>query len=176
MQVENIAECSKGSILQHVWPAVSDNRSWQPIFDPLLSGCLRQVLLYDHWSLPAGQMPFEWYFACGPKVAGFYMLAEEHFMGCLHDVNILEKRILQIERTYNIWKQQTRFNWVCSRVLMESATILTPPSTDLNGILLSVRTQYSWRTRIGKKYQHYIDVRGEVLPTPCGTTTDVATS
>ena len=27
-----------------------------------------------------------------------------------------------------------------------------------------------------KKYQHYIDVRGEVLPTPGGTTTAVATS
>ena len=26
------------------------------------------------------------------------------------------------------------------------------------------------------KKQHYIDVRGEVLPTPCGTTTAVATS
>ena len=26
-----------------------------------------------------------------------------------------------------------------------------------------------------KKYQHYINVRGEVLPTPRGTTTAVAT-
>ena len=30
---------------------------------------------------------------------------------------------------------------------MESATILTPPGTSLSGILLSIRTQYSWRTR-----------------------------
>ena len=54
---------------------------------------------------------------------------------------------------------------------MEGATILTCPSTGLSGILLSVRTLYPWRTRIWKKYQHYIDVRGEVLPTPLGTTT-----
>ena len=40
----------------------------------------------------------------------------------------------EIERTYNIRKQQTWFNWVCSRELMESATILTPPSTILSGI------------------------------------------
>ena len=26
-----------------------------------------------------------------------------------------------------------------------------------------------------EKYQHYIEVRGEVLPTPCGTTTAVVT-
>ena len=56
----------------------------------------------------------------------------------------------EIERTYNIRKQQTRFYWVCSWELMESATMLTPPSTDLRGILLSIRTQYFWRTRIWK--------------------------
>ena len=56
----------------------------------------------------------------------------------------------EIERTYNIRKQQTRFYWVCSWELMESATILTPTSTSLSGILLSVRTQYPWRTRIWK--------------------------
>ena len=43
--------------------------------------------------------------------------------------------------------------------------------------LLSIRTQYSWKTRKWeKKYQHYTDVRGEVLPTPHGTTTAVAAS
>ena len=56
----------------------------------------------------------------------------------------------EIERTYNIRKQQTRFYWVCLWELMESATILTPPSTGLRSILLSIRTQYSWRTRIWK--------------------------
>ena len=40
---------------------------------------------------------------------------------------------------------------------MESATILTPPSIGLSGILLSARTQYSW------KYQHYIDVLWELF-------------
>ena len=44
MKVESIiAECSKGSILQYFWPALSDNRSWKSIFGLLLSGCLRQV-------------------------------------------------------------------------------------------------------------------------------------
>ena len=57
----------------------------------------------------------------------------------------------EIERTYNIRKQQTRFNWVCSWELMESATTLTPACTGLSSLLLSVRTQYSWRTRIWKK-------------------------
>ena len=56
----------------------------------------------------------------------------------------------EIERTYNIWKQQTRFYWVCSWELMESATILTPPSNGLSGILLSERIHYSRRTRIWK--------------------------
>ena len=66
-------------------------------------------------------------------------------------INNLEKTDpSEIKRTYNIRKQQTRFYWVCSWELMESAIILTPPSTGLSGILLSVRTQYSWRTRIWK--------------------------
>ena len=38
---------------------------------------------------------------------------------------------------------------------MESATILTYPSTGLSGILLSIRTKYSWRPRIWKIIQHY---------------------
>ena len=46
MQVESIAECSKGSILQYFWPALSDNQYWKPIFVFFLSGRLRQVLLY----------------------------------------------------------------------------------------------------------------------------------
>ena len=33
---------------------------------------------------------------------------------------------------------------------MECAKIITSPSTGLSGILFSVRTQYSWRTRIWK--------------------------
>ena len=32
MQVESIAECSKGSILQNFWPVLGDNQSWIPIF------------------------------------------------------------------------------------------------------------------------------------------------
>ena len=33
------------SILQYFWPALSDNRSWKPMFGLLLSGPLRQVSL-----------------------------------------------------------------------------------------------------------------------------------
>ena len=31
-KVERTAECSPWSILQYFWPALSDNRSWKPIF------------------------------------------------------------------------------------------------------------------------------------------------
>ena len=34
------------SILQYIWPTLSDNRSWKPIFGVLISGRLGQVLLY----------------------------------------------------------------------------------------------------------------------------------
>ena len=34
------------SILQYFSPALSDNRSWKPIFGFILSGRLKQVLLY----------------------------------------------------------------------------------------------------------------------------------
>ena len=44
--VKCIAECSRGSILQYFWPALSENRSWKPILVFFLSGRLRQVLLY----------------------------------------------------------------------------------------------------------------------------------
>ena len=46
MEVESIAECSTWSILQYFWPALSDNRSWKPIWGFFLSGRLRQGLLY----------------------------------------------------------------------------------------------------------------------------------
>ena len=45
MKVERIAECSPRSILQYFWPALSDN--WSSI----LSGCLRQVWLYNQQSI-----------------------------------------------------------------------------------------------------------------------------
>ena len=46
MKVKSIAECSKGSILQYFWPALSDNWSWKPFFGLFESGCFTQVLLY----------------------------------------------------------------------------------------------------------------------------------
>ena len=45
MKVKRIAECSPWSILQYFWPALSDNWSC------FLSGCLRQVLLYNQHSI-----------------------------------------------------------------------------------------------------------------------------
>ena len=41
MKVEGIAECSKGSILQYFWPALSNNWSWKPNLVFFLSGRLR---------------------------------------------------------------------------------------------------------------------------------------
>ena len=46
MQVKSIAECSPWSILQYFWPALCNNQAWKLIFGLLLSGLLRQVLLY----------------------------------------------------------------------------------------------------------------------------------
>ena len=41
MQVENIAECSPWSIQQCFWPALSNNRSWKPIFGLLFERSLK---------------------------------------------------------------------------------------------------------------------------------------
>ena len=46
MQVKSIAECSKGSILQYFRPSLSYHLSLRSLFCLLLSGRLRQVLLY----------------------------------------------------------------------------------------------------------------------------------
>ena len=46
MKVESIAECSKGSILQYFWPALSDNWAWKPIWGLFESGPFTQALLY----------------------------------------------------------------------------------------------------------------------------------
>ena len=82
----------------------------------------------------------------------------------------------EIERTYNIRKQQTQFYCVCSWELMESATFLTPPSTGLSGILLFIRTHYSWRTRILKNI-NIISMGGEKFyQLHTETTTAVGTS
>ena len=48
MKVESIAECSPWSILQYVWPVLSDGWFWKPIFVFFLSCRLRQVLLYKY--------------------------------------------------------------------------------------------------------------------------------
>ena len=47
MKVESIAECSKGSILQCFWPALSDIGYWKPILLFFMSDRLGQVLLYS---------------------------------------------------------------------------------------------------------------------------------
>ena len=53
MQVKNIAECSKGSILQYFRPSLSYHSSFNSLFCLFLSGCLRQVLLYSKGSAVA---------------------------------------------------------------------------------------------------------------------------
>ena len=45
-QVKNIAECSKGSILQYLPPSLSYHLSLRSLFCQFFSGHLRQVLLY----------------------------------------------------------------------------------------------------------------------------------
>ena len=81
----------------------------------------------------------------------------------------------ETERTYKIRKQQTRFYWVWTWELMEHATILTPPSTGLKAVFALCMNQILLKDQNMKKYQHLIDVRGEVLPTPRGTSTAVTT-
>ena len=39
LKVKGIAECSPWNILQYFWPALSNNRSWKPIFCLFESGC-----------------------------------------------------------------------------------------------------------------------------------------
>ena len=46
MQVKSVAECSRGSILQHFRPSLSYHLSLRSLFCLFLSGRLRQVLLY----------------------------------------------------------------------------------------------------------------------------------
>ena len=50
MQVESIAECSKGSILQYFRPSLSYHLSLRPLFCLFLSGRFTQVLLYIYYS------------------------------------------------------------------------------------------------------------------------------
>ena len=50
VQVESIAECSLCSILQYFRPSLSDYPSRKPFFSLILSGRLRQVLLYNLWA------------------------------------------------------------------------------------------------------------------------------
>ena len=49
MQVITIAECSKGSILQYFRPSLSYHFSLRSLFCLVLSGRLRQVLLYYYY-------------------------------------------------------------------------------------------------------------------------------
>ena len=58
---------------------------------------------------------------------------------------------------------------------MESATILTPPSTGLSGILLSVRTQSFLKDQNMKKYKKYIDAREKFYQLHTETMTPVGT-
>ena len=48
MQVKSIVECSPWSILQSLLPSLSYHLSLRSLFCLVLSGCLRQVLLYSY--------------------------------------------------------------------------------------------------------------------------------
>ena len=41
MKVESIAECSPWSILQYLWPALTNTGSWNPIFGILFEWLLK---------------------------------------------------------------------------------------------------------------------------------------
>ena len=68
MKVESIAECSKGSILQYFWPALSDNWSWKPNFGllfewPLKTGFtvfFRKIFLYVHLLVYVSMYQRDW--------------------------------------------------------------------------------------------------------------------
>ena len=60
MEVESTAECSPWSILQYFWPAFSDYQYWRSSFGVLLSGRLRQVLLYKYYDTNAISINFSW--------------------------------------------------------------------------------------------------------------------
>ena len=47
LQVESIADCSKGSNLQYFWPSLSYHLSLRPLFCLFLSGCFTQIILYS---------------------------------------------------------------------------------------------------------------------------------
>ena len=46
MKAKDIAVCSRCSILQYFWPALSDNWSWKAIFGLLQRGRFAQILQY----------------------------------------------------------------------------------------------------------------------------------
>ena len=51
MKVKNIAECSPWSIQQYFWPALSDNWSWEPIFDLFYTGFTVFILAFPYLQL-----------------------------------------------------------------------------------------------------------------------------
>ena len=72
---------------------------------------------------------------------------------------ILGGYVLSCQPPYNSNFQFFEIKHIVPRIIrkkdpseMEIAKIQPPPSTGLSSILLSVRTQYSRRTRISKKY------------------------
>ena len=69
MKVKCFAECSKGSILQYFWPALSDNWSWKPIFDLFESAILVEAIMRNNsvklfwiWTIGSGGNVIEIHF------------------------------------------------------------------------------------------------------------------
>ena len=71
MQVENIAECSKGSILQYFRSSLSYHLSLRSLFCLFLSGCFTQILLYMNFRISTSEGIFQ------GKSWGWIMLVPE---------------------------------------------------------------------------------------------------
>ena len=74
MQVESIAECYKGSILQYFRPSLTYPLSFIPLFCLFLSGHFTQVLLYlDHLYVYQKEK-WEWY-GTFSDIKNFYLIS-----------------------------------------------------------------------------------------------------
>ena len=74
MQVKSIAECSPWSILQYIWPAWSDNRSWKPFLVFFFELRLKAGFTVHCISVP------EWFFFCSKQCRPWWIFFLQHFI------------------------------------------------------------------------------------------------
>ena len=108
MEVESIAECSKGSILQYFWPAICDNWYWKTIFGVIFE-----------WPLKTGFTVVNGLLT--PCCSYLFLIRDSEFL--FHKL-ILTKPVRSIDTTPRTWRSTTkplaRWNfswWSCSRKL-----------------------------------------------------------